>query len=246
MRFCWKLVKIVDIFGCTVFPLLAKSWAYFSFVVCCLPVRIQFIRNHIGISSGRKLPQDFHGIIFDWIKLFHLWCRSQPESTRSCLQRSPSILPLSLEPSEQWDPHSLFGTVAALHWLGALLLLGRGCSTAPLVPADLLVVSWGLWPCTTACCFSCNIFFLIFSIWPTMTYKDRHKPGFELWGGWCWNTSKSHSRTCGLGSCLCILDRRKLFSSWFAEHLVTSKTWAIQLLSVLKGFISSFSNITEF
>lgn len=108
-------------------------------------------------------------------------------------------------------------------------------------PADLLVVSWGLWPCTTVCCFSCNIFSLIFSIWPTMTYKDRHKPGFELWGGWCWNASKSHSRTCGPGSCLCILDTRKFFSSWFAEHLVTSKTWAIQLLSVLKGFINSFS-----
>lgn len=174
----------------------------FSFVVCCLPVRIQFLSDHIGISSGGKRSQDFHGIICDRIKLCYLWSQSQPESTRSCLQRNPSILPLSLEASEQWDSHSLFGTVAALSWPGALLLLGGegmrqsyACSWAEPACRSALRLTGALQLWTTACCFRCSIFSLIFSIWPTMTYKDRHKPGFELWGVWCENASKSHSRT---------------------------------------------------
>lgn len=116
---CWRPIGLCS-FAC-----LLKAAFGFPFVVWCLPVRIQFPSDRTGISSGRKLSQDFHGIICDRIKLCHLWSLSQPESTRSCLQRSPSILPLSLEASEQWDSHSLFGTVAALSWPGALLLLGR-------------------------------------------------------------------------------------------------------------------------
>lgn len=134
----WVEITFVQFF-------LLKAALVFYFVFCCLPVRIQFISDHIGISSGRKLPQDFHGIICDRIKLCHLWSQPQPESTRSCLQRSPSILPLSLEASKQWDSHNLFGMVAALSWPGALLLLGRGrmrqCSAC----------SWAEPACRSAC-----------------------------------------------------------------------------------------------
>lgn len=61
----------------------------------------------------------------------------------------------------------------------------RGCTSALLVAAQsrLQICLWltgALQLCTTACWFGCNIFPLIFSIWPTMIYKDRHKPGFEL------------------------------------------------------------------
>lgn len=106
-------------------------------------------------------------------------------------------------------PSSEARTVCLAQWL---LSAGQGpsCCWAEDAPdlclqlskACLQFCSWltaALQLCTTAYWFSCNLFSLIFSIWPKMTYKDRHKPGFELWGVWCWNVSKSHSRTCSPG-----------------------------------------------
>lgn len=182
------------------FILRAKSDTCFSFVVCCLPVSIKFTSDHIGICLVRTLLQDLHGIICDRIKLGHLWSRSQPESTSSCWQRSPSILPLSLEASEQWDSHSLFGTVAALSRPGPSCCWAermRRAEQSP--PAGLLCLTGALQLCTTACWLHRSICSVIVSIWPTMTYKDRHKPGFELWGVWCADASRSRSRPCSHG-----------------------------------------------
>lgn len=89
-----------------------------------------------------------------------------------------------------------------------------GCARAVLGAerARPQICSWlagALRLCATACWLSHRIFSLIFSICPTMTYKDRHKPGFELWGVWYSNASKSHSRTCSRGQLPCLLSWRE-------------------------------------
>ena len=93
--------------------------------------------------------------------------------------------------------------------------------------------------CAAACWFRCNIFSLIFSIWPTMTYTKTGTNQDLNYEECDAKMLPNHTLEPGVtGGWLCILERRKLFPSWFVKHSVTSKTWAIQLLSVLKGFVS--------